>query len=269
MADNAFASFERKWLDANPEQAAVLVFLVAEERRRVAAFGTLIQELAQTAFTIRETQVAAAKLSWWQQELQSACAGHARHPVTIQLFADSRVRAIAREKWNAIVEGALSQLDESSAANFVQLLDRYGRFYNPVAAVESELSGTPAASAGAVSKLWICSHFLSASASGSPLAEHFALPLDLYARHGVARGAAEAGVLRDFIGEVRTTLDAALASASQATVGRRVRARSDWHQASKAMRSTAPAETLARRSARPTLRHVWWSWREARRHRST
>ena len=94
MADDAFASFERKWLDANPEQAAVLVFLRADERRRAAAFGTLIHELTQTTFAVRETQVAAAKLAWWEQELHSASGGRARHPITIELFADDRVRTI-------------------------------------------------------------------------------------------------------------------------------------------------------------------------------
>jgi phytoene/squalene synthetase len=270
MADDAFASFERKWLDANPEQAAVLVFLGTDERRRASAFGALIHELAHTTFAVRETQIAAAKLSWWQQELRSAAGGNPRHPISIELFGDARVRAVDAKRWIAIADGALSQLDESSAGDFPQLLNQFGRFYVPVAAVENELIGARTAPAERVADLWMCSHFMSALASGSPLAEHFSLPLDVFARHGVARAAAGQGekhkaILRDFIGNVRTTLEAAFAASPDASIGRRIRARSDLKLATTAMKSDNPADALSQRSQKPTPRQVWWAWREARR----
>ena len=265
MVDDAFASFERKWLDANPEQSAVLVFLDAEARRRASAFGTLIHELVQTTFAIRETQIAAAKLSWWRQELHSAASGNPRHPISIELFADDRVRALDDMRWTAIVDGALSQLDESSAGDFRQILDRYGRFYAAVAAVENDLNG---ASGDDGAELWFCAHFLTALAPGSPLAEHFSLPLDAYARRGVSRADAEQGgqraeILREFIGDIRSTLQSSIET-SRASIGRRVRARSDLKLAKAAMRSSDPALVLGQRSQKPTPREVWWAWREAR-----
>jgi phytoene synthase len=266
MADDAFASFERKWLDANPEQAAVLVFLDADERRRASAFGALIHELVQTTFAIRETQVAAAKLSWWRHELD---AGNPRHPISIALFSDERVRAIDPAVWLALLDGALSQLDESSAGDLRQLRDRFGRFYVPVAAAENAITGAGPESITRVADLWMHAHFLSALASGSPLAEHFSLPLEFFARRGIARAAAEHGehriaILRDFIGDLRTTLATALAKASGASIGRRVRARSDLKLAQAALRSVDPAQTLSQRSQKPTPSQVWWAWREAR-----
>lgn len=262
MTDDAFASFERKWLDANPEQAAVLVFLDEDERRRASAFGTLVHELAQTTFGVRETQVAAAKLSWWRQELT----GTARHPITRELFADSRARAIASKQWIALVEGALSQLDSSSAGDFAQMREQFGRFYKNVAAVEIQLTAGGATSIDHLANLWMCSHFLNASAVDSPFAEHFSLPLDLFARRGVARAASEKqnDVLRDFIGEVRQTLQSSLAQTPRASAGRRVRARSDLKRATDALRSPDPALFLAQRSQKPRVRHVWWAWQEAR-----
>jgi phytoene synthase len=264
MADDAFASFERKWLDANPEQAAVLVFLDADERRRASAFGALIHELAQTTFAVREQQVAAAKLSWWQQELAG---GNPRHPISIALFADARAREIDPMQWMGLIEGALSQLDESSAGDFKQLLGQFGRFYVPVANIETTLNGARTASVERAADLWTCSHFLSAVASGSPLAEHFSLPLDLFARRGVVRAATEqrAEILRDFVGDVRTALESALVGSPQASIGRRVRARSDLKLASIALRSPDPAAALSQRSQKPTPRQVWRAWREARR----
>jgi phytoene synthase len=266
MADDAFASFERKWLDANPEQTAALVFLDAAERRRASAFGALMHELVQTTFAIRETQVAAAKLSWWRHELSG---GNPRHPISIELFADERASAIESAKWIAIVDGALSQLDESSAGDFEQLRNRFGRFYVPVATVENELTCRGSAPAADVADLWMCSHFLSALPNGSPLAEHFSLPLDVFARRGVARASAQqgeqrSGILRDFVGVVHTTLQAALAETAGASIGRRIRARSDLALAAIAMRSDDPAATLTQRNQRPTFKQVWWAWREAR-----
>jgi phytoene synthase len=260
VADDAFASFERKWLDANPEQAAVLVFLSPDERRRASAFGTLVHELAQTTFGVRETQVAAAKLSWWRQELS----GTARHPVTRELFADTRARAIETAKWVALIDGALSQLDSSSASDFAQMRNQFDVFYNPVAAIENELTNAGERPTDKVANLWMCSHFL--KASGSSFAEHFSLPLDLFARHAVARETSEKhnDILRDFIGEVRETLQSSLAQAPHASVGCRVRARSDLKLASDAIRSRDPALSLTNRSQKPRLRHVWWAWQEAR-----
>ena len=270
MADDAFASFERKWLDANPEQAAVLVFLDADERRRAAAFGALVHELVQTTFAIREPQVAAAKLSWWQQELRSAVAGHPRHPVSIELFADARVRSIDAMRWSAMVDGAMSQLDESSAGDFAQLRDQFAGFYREVAAIDNALAGARVASGERVADLWMSAHFLSALPSGSSLAEHFALPLDVFARHGASRAPAGQGeqraeILRDFVSEVRTTLEAALAQTRDASIGRRVRARVDLKLAETAAKSNDPAQVLSRRSQKPMPRQVWWAWREARR----
>src|SRR5512146_700921 len=95
----AFASFEQKWLEANPEQATVAVFLAPAERRRAAAFGSLVHELEQTAFGVREAQVAAVKLNWWRQELAAATAGASRHPIARELFDDERARKVDDSHW--------------------------------------------------------------------------------------------------------------------------------------------------------------------------
>src|SRR5258706_4600441 len=78
----AFASFENKWLVAQPENALVAIFLPADQRQRASAFGSLVHELEQTAFHVREPQVAATKLAWWRQELADAATGNARHPIS-------------------------------------------------------------------------------------------------------------------------------------------------------------------------------------------
>jgi phytoene synthase len=269
VADDAFASFERKWLDANPEQAAVLVFLSPDERPRASAFGTLIHELAQSAFVIREPQVAAAKLSWWEQELSSAAAGNPRHPISNALFADSRTRAIDPALWRALIDGAIAQLDASFPADFGELRASLAPFYLPVAAIETRLGGVEGSSADAIATLWICSHLLTAAQQTSTL-----LPLDLLARHGASReeigtpGAKRSAVLKDLIGTIGETLETHRRIATQATLGRRVRSRVDAWLADRAVYADDPARYLSRHARSLRWRSVWWAWREARRLRS-
>ena len=56
-------------------------------------------------------------------------------------------------QWMELVNGALSQLDESSAGDFAQLLNRYGRFYAPVASLENALTATRTAEASVTKRL--------------------------------------------------------------------------------------------------------------------
>ena len=185
MADGAFASFERKWLDANPEQAAVLLFLDAAKRPRVSAFGTLIHELSQTAFGVREAGVAAAKLEWWRQELAAASAGNARHPITRELFTDERARSVDGNAWRELADGALAQLDTPPPATMDDAMTHLSAFYAPVAAIDTYLDGTH--DVAGVAALWILSHQVQSLAAGAVAREHSPLPLDLLARHRVSR----------------------------------------------------------------------------------
>src|SRR5512143_3336331 len=99
----AFASFEQKWLEANPEQATVAVFLDPAERRRAAAFGSFVHEIEQAAFGLREGQVAAVKLNWWRQELGAATAGTSRHPIAREPFDDQRAQVIDTSLWSSLI----------------------------------------------------------------------------------------------------------------------------------------------------------------------
>ena len=104
-SDQAFASFEQKWLVANPEQVMVGLFIAPSVRLRAVAFGCLVHELSVAADEIHETEVAAAKLAWWAQELEVAATGHARHPITHALFDD-----VAPEVRQRITRGAFEEL---------------------------------------------------------------------------------------------------------------------------------------------------------------
>ncbi len=266
--DAAFASFEGKWLEANPEQATVAVFLAPDERRRASAFGSLVHELEQTTFGLREPQVAAVKLNWWRQELVAATAGTLRHPIARELFDDERARSISEASWSNLIDGALAQLDSEAPAALGDSISRLAVFYRPVASIEAALAAHDSARSDADAQLWISAHLLRFAAQPG---HDRAVPLDLLARHGLARSAlaepspARSALLRDYLGLVRDEIDSALAQASWASLGRRVRARLDRELAAKAHDAVDPSAMLAAQPGLRRWRSLWLSWREARR----
>ncbi|MEP6484266.1 MAG: squalene/phytoene synthase family protein [Rudaea sp.] len=263
--DAAFISFEQKWLEANPEQSAVSIYLDPARRDKAQAFGTLIHEIAHTTFSVREPQVAAAKLGWWQQELANAAMGNARHPISREWY---RVTAtsIDNDAWDKLIGGALAQLDAPPPANFEALRLRLAEFYGPVAVVESAMNAE--SDSDALASLWIASHLL-AMFRASP-SENLALPLDLLARHGVSRadfaqaGQKTSAVLREFLARVREMIAHNLPRVPASHVGRRVRARLDMRLIDGAIRAHDPAAYLATRYHRIRWRSTWLAWREAR-----
>ena len=267
---SAFASFERKWLEANPEQAAVLVFLKPEQRQPARAFGSLIHELTQTTFVVREAQVAAAKLSWWQQELLSASQGNARHPISRELFRDARAGSIDPHLWRALIDGAIAQLDASFPADLDEIFASLSEFFGPVAAIEAQLIEGNRVSLDAAVKLWICSHLLLAAQVGASHAERTSMPLDLLARHGIsradlaARDVDSSAVRRDCIRQVRDAIDENRRQATNVSLSRLVRARTDQWLAERAVRADDPSDYLARHARNLRWRSLWWAWQEAR-----
>jgi phytoene synthase len=267
---SAFASFERKWLEANPEQAAVLVFLPPARRAGASAFRTLIHELTQTAFGVREAQVATAKLDWWQQELIGAAAGNPRHPISRELFRDTRAATIDSDLWRALIDGAIAQIDAPSPATFDDLLSSLSNFFRPVASIEMRLAKNDTSQSDAVAQLWACSHLMRSAEDLSQSSDRVALPLDLLARHGASRAemlepcAKRSAVLNDFIATIRDTIAKNQHLAPQAGLGTRVRARIDRWLADHAVRVDDPAQYLSRHARNLRWRSLWWAWREAR-----
>jgi phytoene synthase len=271
MADDAaFGSFAEKWIRENPEQAVVAIFLPPPRRRIACAFGCLVNELEETTFEIREQQVAALKLNWWRDELARASAGHARHPVTHELFAaaDAAARGL---RWPGLVDGALEVLDQATASSTIDAFAILGNFYGNVARLEGALLDAKWAPEDAAADLWSGARLLRQAARVERQPERSPLPLDLLARHGLTRaslahpGDARSGALRDFLEGWSRKMQAAL-DARVGSAGRRVRARLDIGLSRRAIDAPDPAVVLA--SALPRRwSSVWIAWSEARRAR--
>jgi phytoene/squalene synthetase len=264
----AFASFEQKWLDAQPENALVAIFLPADQRQRASAFGSLVHELEQTAFHVREPQIAATKLAWWRQELADAARGNVRHPISKVLFADGQAKAVDPDLWPAMAAGASTQIESASAASISELFNRFAAFYTAVARVEHALFPNDTEFADSNAALWTISHLLRELAN--PLQWDSQLPLDLLARHGATRtGVANAtamrtAVLKDYLQALIEQMNKALASGQPPSLSRRVRTRLDLALAAGVQRATDPLEYLTTHTPAGRWHSLWVAWRTAR-----
>lgn len=269
MSDNgAFASFEEKWLAAYPEQRMVALFLDAPLRPRASAFGCLAHEIEETAFGVSEAQVAEAKLNWWRQELFNAASGHPRHPITHMLFSEADVAAIPARDWNALIDGALEQLDAQGAASLDDLIARFDPFYSALANLESKLLCDGRANLESDAALWTLLHLLRALAY--PQLDANLLPLDLCARHGLTRtqlaqaSPARDAFLRDFLSDIEREMAGALGIASTRPLGLTVRTRLGRKLVAHARASRDPHRYLMRHMQPHAWHSLWVAWREAR-----
>lgn len=264
----AFASFEKKWLDAQPENALVAIFLPADQRQRASAFGSLVHELEQTAFHAREPQVAATKLAWWRQELVDAAAGNARHPISKVLFSDPQALAVDPNLWPAMAAGASMQIEPTTAASTSELFEQLAPLYVAVARVEHALFPGSGEDFRNNATLWIISQLL--RELSNPLQWDSRLPLDLLARHGATRAALatattlRSAVLRDHLATLTQQIQDERVLASPSSLSRRVRTRLDLALAVGAQRATDPLAYLTARTPTGHWRSLMTAWREAR-----
>jgi 15-cis-phytoene synthase len=182
------ASFEAKWTAAHPEFGLALRFVAERDRSARAAFACLVFELEHAAFATRDAEPAALKLQWWAEEIVRAGKGEARHPLTQTLAAHPAFASIAPASWFAAIRGALAQRDPEPAADRAALLRNYAQLYVPLADVEATLfAGVDAV---AIAQVATASRALqeTASLSDSLRAGRLPLPLDVLARHRLARG---------------------------------------------------------------------------------
>ena len=270
----SFATFERKWLAANPENAIVAVFLPPAQRRLAGAFGCLVHELSSAAFHIHETQVAATKLAWWRQELADAAFGKPSHPVTQVLFDCAGVREADPALWPALADGALAQLEAPGAGTLAALIEQLDPFFGAIARAENALFCTGECNIEADAALWTLSHLLRALPHLTDGEAHLPLPLGLLARHELTRAelAYESPqrnmLIKDFLDELVLEGNGALGVSAVRSLPLRVRAALDRRRIEAALRVIDPLHWLGAHPHAGRWRILWTTWIEARRVRA-
>ena len=266
------ASFEAKWSQAYPEFGLALKFARGPDRDEYSAFACLAFELEHAAFGIREAQPAAIKLQWWAEEFARVGDNEARHPLTQVLASRVRASAVGAAQWQQVVIGAMVQRDPEPAAERAALLEGYARLYKPIGAIDAELFGTNADAVSAA--LCLTRALREAAALRNAMRDGtLPLPLDLLARHRLARGdlanasPARSAALREWFESIGAGLVAHVAGDAARGLGvvRASMAAANARRASRAARASEPLGAIQPALASLSVPVVWSAWRAARR----
>lgn len=263
------ASFEAKWASAHPEFALALNFVPPHARAARAAFACIAFELEHAAFATRDAEPAAIKLQWWAEEFARAGRGEARHPLTQALAAHAGFAAVPAASWFAAIRGALEQREPDPAADRAAALRTYAALYEPLAAIEAQLFGAIDAPARARAAGASRALLETALLTDSLRAGRLPLPLDLLARHRLARGdlatasPPRSAALREWLASLGAELAACPAPALGA-LGAAART-ADRARARRAARADEPLAALHEAFGRLPPMTVWAAWRAGRR----
>lgn len=187
------AAFEKKWICAHPELGMALDFVEPDRRRVRSAFACLIGELEYLAFSILDAEPAMAKLQWWAEEFARIASGDVRHPLSRALARDPAIARMPQARWHAVVVGALAQRDPLPGADIAALLRGYDALYRPLAEIEAELLASAPGAARmpqSIARVRVRARALrdTAALADALRSGRLPLPLDLLARHRLARG---------------------------------------------------------------------------------
>lgn len=267
--ESAFESFVAKLTQAHPEFPIVRVFVAPVAREALTAFECLVHELAQTAFHLPESSIAAVKLQWWRDELARASRGEARHPVTRSL--GGAAHGIDAAACDALIAAMLALREAGPPVDFAAQRVEAERIYAPIARIEQSVLGT--SEAGAIASLQARAlHHLVRELARTPFddeAVRATLPLARLARHQLTRdalaqpGPARDAAVRDQLADVAQAL--AAVDPSGANLVTRVRWRLDRALVASAGKGRDPMPMLWRGLGRAPLATFWHAWREASR----
>lgn len=99
-------------------------FLPPPRRAAITAFYAFCREVDDVVDEMRDPGVAAAKLDWWQGEVQAAFAGRPSHPVMHALMPATGPYAIEPAHLTAVIDGCRMDLAQTRVLDF-PALQRY------------------------------------------------------------------------------------------------------------------------------------------------
>ena len=112
------------------------LFLPPARRAAITAFYSFCREIDDVVDDAVDPGVAAAKLAWWRQEVASAYAGQASHPVMKALMPHRAAYAIEATHLLAVIDGCQIDLDQTRFLDFPGL----ARYCHLVAGVVGEVA---------------------------------------------------------------------------------------------------------------------------------
>jgi phytoene synthase len=263
---DAYATWREEWLAAEPGARLVRLFVAGARDPALESLLCFGHALADTAFGVRDADVAQAKLGWWLEELSELAAGRARHPITCRLAETGAAAALSDGAGPDAVAGAAAVARLESPATLQELLAVVVRLEAPLARARARAANasTPPTADATV---------LAAARVASAIAhwDRFALPgrarvpLDVLARVGVDRERAgrDPSTACAVVRSLAASLDAQLASGAGGA-NALDRALVALGRAQAAQLGRRPQQALGE-GMRPGWRSVLALWRESRR----
>ena len=111
-------------------------FLPPERRAAITAFYAFCREVDDVVDEVSDPGVAAAKLSWWREEVARAYEGQPRHPALQALMPHASAYAIRAKHLLAVIEGCEMDLRQTRYLDFAGL----ARYSHLVAGVVGEVA---------------------------------------------------------------------------------------------------------------------------------
>ncbi|MBZ8139768.1 squalene synthase HpnD [Rubrivivax gelatinosus] len=112
------------------------LFLPPPERAAITAFYAFCREVDDVVDEMQDPSVAARKLQWWREEVQSAYAGRPTHPVTQALMPLAPRFTIEAGHLLAVIEGCQMDLEQTRFLDFAALQ----RYCHLVAGIVGEVA---------------------------------------------------------------------------------------------------------------------------------
>ncbi|MBE7940060.1 MULTISPECIES: presqualene diphosphate synthase HpnD [Ramlibacter] len=112
------------------------LFLPRPRRAAITAFYAFCREVDDVVDEVSDPGVAAAKLSWWQQEVAKSFRGQPEHPVMKALMPCAREFGIEERHLHAVIDGCRMDLEQTRYLDFPGLQ----RYCHLVAGVVGEVS---------------------------------------------------------------------------------------------------------------------------------
>jgi len=272
MSDAALQSYIDHWIGERPARLACLPFLAPHDADAGRALATLEHEVLGVLASVREPQVAEAKLSWWADEMAAVPAGKARHPLTQALASHAAVGRVDAALWRRPAASALAAVTAATPVDDAAQWALALAVCAPWAVLEVAWWLGPDADSGVAAQVaalaWLVDDLLRLPDLGER--SRLPLPMQRLARHGLARDdlAADTPARRAAVREQCAALAARAAAIRHQTAALpllrgfdlRLDARALWQAA----RSANPLPALARRRGRPGPAALFAAWRAAR-----
>jgi len=112
------------------------LFLPPDRRSAITALYAYCREIDDAVDEVSDVAVAAAKIDWWQAEVERLFAGSPQHPVTRALQPHVQRYGLTRERMLQVLEGMRMDLEQNRFLDFPSL----ARYCHLVAGVVGEMA---------------------------------------------------------------------------------------------------------------------------------